>query len=54
MIDEESVEAKTLGIGHGSQKAGRKTRSRRMKIKNALRMIEAVITVEDLLQFVVA
>jgi hypothetical protein len=32
-IEEKSVEAKTSGIGHGTQEVGRKTSSRSLKIK---------------------
>jgi hypothetical protein len=34
-IEEQSVEAKTSGIGHGSREVGRKTSSGRVKIKCA-------------------
>jgi hypothetical protein len=40
---------KTSGIGQGRREVGRKTSSRRVKIKCALRAIYVVITVEDLL-----
>jgi hypothetical protein len=40
---------KISGIGHGNREVGRKTSSRRVKIKRALRVIEAVITIGDLL-----
>jgi hypothetical protein len=45
--EEKSVEAKTLGIGHGSREVGRKTCTRRATIKCVLTEIWAVITVED-------
>jgi hypothetical protein len=39
VIEEKLVEAKTLGISHGSQEVGRKTSSQRVKIEYALRVI---------------
>jgi hypothetical protein len=53
MIEEKSVEAETSIIGHGSREVVWKISSRRVKVKFALRVIYAVITVEELLQFVV-
>jgi hypothetical protein len=38
-VEEESDEAETVDIGHGSREGGRKTSSRRVKIKRALRVI---------------
>jgi hypothetical protein len=48
-IEEKSVEVKTSGISQGSREVGRMTSCRRVKIKLALKVIQAVITVEDLL-----
>jgi hypothetical protein len=36
-IEEQSAEAKTSGIDHGSREVGRKTSCRRVEIKYALR-----------------
>jgi hypothetical protein len=38
-IEGESVEAKTSGMGHGSREFGRKTRSRRVEIECALKVM---------------
>jgi hypothetical protein len=38
-IEEKPVEAKTLGIGHGSREVGRKTSFRGVKKKSVLRVI---------------
>jgi hypothetical protein len=50
-IEEKSIEAQTSGISHGSREVGRKTSSRRVKIKCTLRVIYAVTIAEDLLSF---
>jgi hypothetical protein len=52
-IEEKSVEGKISGMSHGSREAGRQTRSRSVKIKCALRVIQAAKTLEKLLQNVV-
>jgi hypothetical protein len=48
-VEEKSVEAKTSGIGHRSREIGRKASYRRTKIKCALKVFLAVITVGYLL-----
>jgi hypothetical protein len=45
--EKNSVEAETLGIGHGSRRL--KDSSRRVRVTRALSLIQAVMTVEDLL-----
>jgi hypothetical protein len=44
------AEAKNSGIDHRSRDIGRKITYRSLKIKCSLRVVSAVITVEDLLQ----
>jgi hypothetical protein len=50
--EDTSVAVKISDIGYGSREAGRKTSFRWVKSRCALRVICTVITVEDLLQFV--
>jgi hypothetical protein len=51
-IEIKGIEVKISGIGHRSREVGKKTCSRRVKIKSSLRVILAAVTVEDLLKFV--